>query len=457
MGYSTTPIGQDTKYYPEETPEAKAAKNNENLWGSGTISLKSDPNNNNQLYWHSSLVNNDFHSAEDALAAEKAFREGTYNNADRNPNVPDTSDTYTAPEVSTDLPDSAKELMNTPPPPSAPKTVATRAGFTNELPFSSVTTQRATVAPRAVAPLPGFSGAPVAPDRLAASAGPAGQPSGTPQQPAAPTVDRAKIDAILNPLGNYQNAIADLAQDNTGESAAEAMLKKADALARQRASDELLRSSQGAMGAARSARNRGDRALLERQAIGEQAYLGSQAQREDVLRQAELEGNLAGLRATELEHDRQFKLDALSKAAELGLNRGALEVDIGKADLASSTQLMNNTFQEMLANKQIDEAQYEALLVHNDRQMQNILAYTQAMAALQFQYDQLGVQDQQVADQLLMNKYGIDQETMVALKKIKEDGKFQWDQVLSGVAGGVGSGLTGGLFSILGVGGKKGG
>jgi len=284
----------------------------------------------------------------------------------------------------------------------------------------------------------------------------AGQPTGPTTSNGAPAIDRTKIDAILGGLNTYANDIYALSQDNTGQSAAEAQLYKADQLAKIRARDELAANQAGAMGAARSARNRGDRALLERQAVGEQAYLGSQAQRQDTLRQAELEGNLATVRATEADADRRFKLDALSKAADLGLNTAALETDIGKANLASSTQLLNNTFQEMLAQKQIDESQYEALLVHDDRQMQNILAYTQAMAAIQFQYDQMSVQDQQALDQLMMQKYQIDTQKVIALKQIKEQGKFQWDEVLGKFVGGVGQGTTGGVFSLF-TGNKGGG
>jgi outer membrane lipoprotein SlyB len=41
-----------------------------------------------------------------------------------------------------------------------------------------------------------------------------------------------------------------------------------------------------------------------------------------------------------------------------------------------------------------------------------------------------------VADQILMQKYGIDQGTMVALKQIKQSGKFKWDEFLGKLVGG---------------------
>lgn len=277
---------------------------------------------------------------------------------------------------------------------------------------------------------------------------------GTPSAPTdpatgAPQVSRQHIDKLLDPLNRYANEIAFLGRDNTGLSEAEAQLNKAHELARQRNAD-LTRSSQaGALGAARGARNRGDRALLERQAIGEQSYLGSEAQRQQQNADNQLGLDLAILRAKEEDYDRNFRLDALKTAASLGLNTAALELDIEKINVAERSQALNRELEELLANNAINEQQFEALLASDDRKMQAMLGFTQAMAAIQYEYDKLEVTDQQFTDQLLMDKYGIDQQTMVALKQIKEEGKFQWDQVLAGVAGGVGSGLTGGLFSLL--------
>jgi hypothetical protein len=233
---------------------------------------------------------------------------------------------------------------------------------------------------------------------------------------------------------------------------------KADQLAKIRARDELAANQAGALGAARSARNVGDRALLSRQAVGEQAYLGSQSQREDTLRQAELEGNLSILRATESEHDRQFKLDALKEAAGLGLNRAALEVDISKADLASANNWVNNEARQALQNGALDEQQYEALLNYTTQNTGQLLQFTQAMAGIQYEYDKLSVDDQNVADGLLMQRYGIDKQTMVALKQIKQSGKFRWDQVLTALVGGAATGGTGAIANnILGGGGGGGG
>lgn len=345
------------------------------------------------------------------------------------------------------------------PPPKPLAAPSTRAGFTNEL--SAVTASRPAVTgrPLPTSPYSDVGGGGVDTSRLAASVGPAGQPSGTPQAPGAPApdIDRARIDQILGGLGGYQNDLYAMSQDNTGQSAAEAQLMKADQLAKIRARDELAANQAGALGAARSARNRGDRALLERQAVGEQAYLGSQSQRQDTLRQAELEGNLAILRATEEDADRKFRFEALSKASDLGLNTAALEVDIAKADLASANNWVNNEAQKALQQGQLDERQYEALLNYTQNNTAQLLGFTRDMAAIQFQYDQLSTQDQNQADQLLMTKYGIDAQTMVALKQIKEAGKFKWDDFLAKIIGGGVTGATGAIVgSVIGGGGGGG-
>jgi hypothetical protein len=260
----------------------------------------------------------------------------------------------------------------------------------------------------------------------------------------APDINREHIDKLLGGLDTYANDIYALSKDNTGQSLAQAQLDKSQAEAKIRAATQLQANQSGALGQARSSRSRNDRALLERAAVGEQAYLGQEAQRQDVQRQAEFEGNQAVLRATEEDADRRFRLDALSKASDLGLNTAALETDISKANLQSATDWVNNEFQQMGIDKQI-----------NSQEAQSILGYTRDMAAIQFQYDQLSEQEKQAADQMIMQKYGIDQQTAVALKGIKEQGKFHWDQMLGGILGGVGSAATGGLATVLG-GGKKG-
>ncbi len=306
----------------------------------------------------------------------------------------------------------------------------------------AITRGRTPRSTQAAPPMTGLDFAPQAPGKADALKEAFGDDGGTGGGPGAeaPEVNRARIDEILGGLSGYQDKIADLAGDNTGLSVAEAQLKKATDLANLQAGIDTEASQRAALGQARSSRSRNDRGLLERQAVGEAAFVGQEAARTASLRQAEQQGNLAELRAQEADYDRRFRLEALGKAADLGLNRSALEVDISKTNLDSATNWINQQFGQLGIDKQI-----------NQEQAQSMLGYTRDMAAIQLQYDQLSSQEQQQADALLMQKYGIDQQTAVALKGIKEGGKFKWDQLLAGIAGGVGTALTGGIANATGI------
>jgi len=252
-----------------------------------------------------------------------------------------------------------------------------------------------------------------------------------PAEPRAPTVNRENIDKLTGGLDAYQTALWEMSQDNTGLSAAEAQLQKATELANIQAGIATDQSQRAALGQARSARNRGDRAFLESQAIGEAGFIGQEAARTAALRQAESEGNLATLRATEADADRRFRLDAIKEAAGLGLNTAALELDISKADLASLTNQLNNDAAFKQLGMQLDQQKAE-----------QVLNFTRDMAALQFQYDKMSVDDQNATDALLMQKYGIDQGTMMALKQLKASQDINWGQVLTQFVAGAGAGVT---------------
>lgn len=446
---------------PEQKTAAQNAKQNLALNGSATVENRWDEYGQKEYF--SSITNNYYPSAEAARADESLFNQlgaggwaaqktlnasmsaatGPQTSAPTNPNQGQTDALVNgiANDFALPQPPNRSAMPSTAQTPTV--TVTPRAGFTNEV----APVRKGTVQDDGQFVPSAYTGAamPTTVPNFPAAVG--GAPAPPPPEPGAqaPDLHRDKVDAILGGLSGYEQSILNLAEDNTGGSVAEAQLMKADALAKIRARDELAANQAGALGAARSARNRGDRALLERQAVGEQAYLGSQGQREDTLRQAELEGNLSILRATENEHDRQFKLDALTEAGKLGLNRAALEVDIGKADLDSANNWVNNEARTALQNGALDEQQYEALLNYSTQHTAQLLQFTQAMAGIQYEYDKLGVDDQNVADGLLMQKYGIDQQTMVAIKQIKQAGKFKWDEFLGKlIPGAIAAGATGG-------------
>jgi hypothetical protein len=272
-----------------------------------------------------------------------------------------------------------------------------------------------------------------------------GASTGGSGQPTAPETDRSKVDPLLDNINSVQQKLAALADETRGMSAAEAALHQASRQADLRAAFSAEQSQRGALGAARGARNRGDRALLERQAVGDASFIGQEAARTQAMQDVAQTGQLAQLRATEEDADRRFRADVLGKAADLGLNTAALEVDISKANLGSVTNLLNNQFDLLKQQGQLDLG-YAQL---DQQKAEAILGFTKDMATLQYEYDKLSVDDQNAADALLMQKYGIDQQTMVALKQIKEAGKMRWDQVLTAIIGGAGSGVTAGIAAGL--------
>ena len=283
------------------------------------------------------------------------------------------------------------------------------------------------------------------PGSAGAGALPAPAPA-TPTAAGAPQVDRAAVNAALAPVNQIGGMLTAEALQNKGAGLAESQLREATARARS-----------AALGAARSG-NRRDRVLQERQAIGEGAFLEQEGGRQ-----------AATLRAQEELQNREFKVNTLAKAGELGLNVAAYEVDLSKANLASASAFISEQFQQLGLDKQLDmqlvleqmglsEQRYAtdtqagiAAKQLAEQRFQNVLGFTRDMAAIQLQYDQLAVQDQNEADALMMQKYGIDQQTMTALKQIKEAGKFRWDNLLAGLAGGAGMGATGLAGKALGI------
>jgi hypothetical protein len=229
-----------------------------------------------------------------------------------------------------------------------------------------------------------------------------------PTNTGAPQLDTGAINSVLSDVDAMRSYIFGLAGDKKDYSVAEAQLRSA--------SDAAQRHT---LGQARGG-NRRDRAMLERQAIAEGAAIEQAAGRDTAL-----------LRAQEEDQDRRFRADVASKAAELGLNETAYLVDISKANLDSVNNLLNNEFQQLGLDKQLSV-----------QEAAQILAFTQGMAGIQFDYDKLSVDDQNTADALLMQKYGIDQGTYLALKQMKDARKLNWNQLLTTIVAGGAQGAT---------------
>lgn len=250
-----------------------------------------------------------------------------------------------------------------------------------------------------------------------------GQPApGTPGG-AAPTVDTSKSDATIAGVNNTVSQLLALANQSNVPSVAEAMLNRQNAIDRSKAEQDLENSQAAALGAARSG-NRRDQGILGREAIGESAYLGQEAQRQDVARQAAFEGNLGVTRAQEANDLLKTRAEIIGKAADLGLNVAALQVDVGKADLSSASNALNQAFASQNIDKQlsVDETK-------------NTLSYLQAMSAIQFDYDKMSDADKQHTQDLMMQQYGIDAQTADVLAQIKANHKSTGEKILDGLLG----------------------
>lgn len=317
------------------------------------------------------------------------------------------------------------------------------SGFTKPListPLASTRGQSAMDRLSALDPAPVRPSSPIDPRRFGLPASGVGDGNPTTGTPGgeAPDVDRTRINPLLSGIAGIQQRLLNLSESNSGTSAAEAALNKASREADIRSAIATEASQRSALGAARGARNRGDRALLERQAVGESAFIGQEAARTAELRQAEQEGNLGILRANEEDANRRFKAELLGKAADLGLNTAAFELDINNTNIASANNWINNEFEKMKADGQLDLG-FASLDAEKTR---DLMGFTRDMAALQFEYDKMDVTDRQETERLLMQRYGIDAGTAVALKQIKEARRLDWNSLLTTVIGGVGSGAT---------------
>lgn len=251
-------------------------------------------------------------------------------------------------------------------------------------------------------------------------------PGSTPQS-GAPTADTSKVDTTV---AGVNNTIAQLlAQANSPlYSVAEQQLLDSDrrnALAAQQA---LGQNQAAALGAARSG-NRRDQGLLQRQAVGESQFLGTQAQQQQVAQQTAIEGNLATARAQEESQYNKDRAAMLEQAATLGLNVGALQTDISKANLGAATDYLNNQFQQLGIDKQLDQ-----------QQTANTLSFIQAMSAIQYDYDNMSNADKQHTLDLMSQQYSVDAQTAAAIEQARIAKQVNWGQVLAGAVGGAISG-----------------
>lgn len=222
----------------------------------------------------------------------------------------------------------------------------------------------------------------------------------------APKIDTSKADAAISGVNSYGAQLAELANTDLGNAKALALL-----------GDASNQAQSAAIGQARSGNIR-DRAALERGAVGEVAFTGQQSARD-----------AATLTAQQAESDRNFKASMLEKAAGLGLNVAALQVDMSKANLDSATNYINQQFQQFGLNKQLDV-----------QQAGQILQFTRDMAAVEQQYAALDEQSKEAFLNAETQKYSVDKEYAAKMKELAKQGKINWGNVLTGMVGAAVSG-----------------
>jgi hypothetical protein len=211
-------------------------------------------------------------------------------------------------------------------------------------------------------------------------------------------VDRDKIDEILKNVNVATSGLLGIAQSKDKYSAAQAQL----AIGTEDA-------QRAALGQARSGSRR-DRSMLERTAIAEGATLASDAGRSAAL-----------LRAQEEDAEKKLRLDAYKAAGDLGLNVGALEVDVNRLDMGAATNYLNQVFESDRHGLTIDQAEAE-----------RITNFTRDMALISKDYYALGMVERQAIREDLTRRYGISQEVGQRMAELDAQPGF-WEKAALGL------------------------
>jgi hypothetical protein len=268
------------------------------------------------------------------------------------------------------------------------------------------------------APPPGFADPNAQPelptDPLANGGAPPAESQAAPPVADGPAeVDRTRIDQILagvSEVGSYLKAIG-LSTDQY--SAAQAQLQIA-----------LEQAQTQALQLARSGNRRG-RAGAERQAAYQQTQLQTDASRSAAL-----------LRAEEEEKNKQIKIDAFTRAGEMGLNAGALDLDVQNLDMQAATNYLNQLFEDHRLGLQLDQQEAE-----------RVTNFVRDMALIAKDYYALNLQEKQSVRDDLTRRYGISEEVRVALAKLDAEPGFFEKAALGMVEGGSGALATFALAS----------
>lgn len=236
---------------------------------------------------------------------------------------------------------------------------------------------------------------------------PAPEPPGTSTTSGPPVVDRERVDSILSQINEIGGYLKSIGLSDAEFSAAAAQLQLG-----------LDRAQQQSLTLARSG-NRRDRAANERLAIMQNAQMANEATRSAAL-----------LRAEEEEANRRIKLDAFTRAGELGLNAGALDLDAQQLDMQAATTYLNNLFERERLGMQLDQAEAE-----------RVTNFIRDMSLIAKDYYALNLQERQAIRDDLTRRYGITEQTRLGLEQLDSQPGF-WEQAALGLIGGAGQGAT---------------
>lgn len=215
-------------------------------------------------------------------------------------------------------------------------------------------------------------------------------------------VDRARIDALLNNTSKATSGLMALGQRDLAFSQAQAQLRQG-----------LEQGQRQALSLARSG-NRRDRAANESRAIQAGTELAAQTGQA-----------AAGLRATEEAAQQQIRLDAYKAAGDLGLNAGALDLNVQQLDMNAATNFLNQLFQRENLQLQIDQQEAE-----------RVTNFVRDMALIEKDYYALSQAERDAVRQDLTRRYGISEQTRIALTQLDKSDDINWGQLaISGIGG----------------------
>lgn len=221
-------------------------------------------------------------------------------------------------------------------------------------------------------------------------------PDPTEQEP--PEFDRTKVDELMGKVNQATSGLLGIAENEDQYSAAQAQLALGLAQA-QRSNLSLARSG-----------SRRDRSLRERQAL-----MGNAEQAAEATRSAAL------LRAQEEESNRRLRMEAYKAAGDLGLNAGALEIEIGRLDMESVTSYLNQLFETKRLGMTLDQAEAE-----------RITEYIRDMALVAKDYYGMSLEERQAVRDDLTRRHGIDTQLEGILAQLDAEPGF-WEKAGLGI------------------------